>query len=154
MRLKEVMTRTKLLGWKQLRASGCGGCLPGPARVTGSQKHSERCAAADAQRASVEAARCLMCFDAPETHACLTHIDIPKFIRKFNGNLRAPRAPSWSQIYWARPARECVRCRAMRGACVVAQSTSQFPLADFSATRWIISTTVKLDMFRPASAPK
>ena len=33
-------------------------------------------------QAAVEAARCLMCYDAPCTHACPTHIDIPKFIKK------------------------------------------------------------------------
>src|SRR3974377_1568284 len=39
--------------------------------------------------AAVESARCLMCFDAPCTHACPTHIDIPKFIKKIaTGNLR------------------------------------------------------------------
>src|ERR1700721_3641865 len=40
------------------------------------------------QEAVRESARCLMCFDAPCTHACPTHIDIPKFIKKIStGNL-------------------------------------------------------------------
>src|ERR1700712_5688318 len=29
-----------------------------------------------------EANRCLYCFDAPCTHACPTHIDVPSFIKK------------------------------------------------------------------------
>ena len=40
-------------------------------------------------QASVEAARCLFCFDAPCTEACPTGIDIPGFIRKIaTGNVR------------------------------------------------------------------
>lgn len=38
--------------------------------------------------ASVEANRCLYCYDAPCTHACPTHIDVPSFIKKIaSGNL-------------------------------------------------------------------
>src|SRR5712692_832775 len=41
------------------------------------------------QAASVEASRCLFCFDAPCTNACPTHIDVPRFIKKIaSGNLR------------------------------------------------------------------
>jgi dihydropyrimidine dehydrogenase (NAD+) subunit PreT len=41
------------------------------------------------QAATVEATRCLYCFDAPCTAACPTHIDVPKFIKKIaTGNLR------------------------------------------------------------------
>jgi len=39
--------------------------------------------------AFAEASRCLMCFDAPCTTACPTHIDVPGFIKKIqNDNLR------------------------------------------------------------------
>lgn len=42
----------------------------------------------NAGQASVEAARCLFCFDAPCTEACPTGIDIPGFIRKISsGNV-------------------------------------------------------------------
>lgn len=38
--------------------------------------------------AVMEANRCLYCFDAPCTHACPTHIDVPSFIKKIaSGNL-------------------------------------------------------------------
>src|SRR5258706_16329584 len=38
--------------------------------------------------ASVEANRCLYCYDAPCMHACPTHIDVPGFIKKIaSGNL-------------------------------------------------------------------
>ena len=38
--------------------------------------------------AVMEANRCLYCYDAPCTHACPTHIDVPSFIKKIaSGNL-------------------------------------------------------------------
>jgi dihydropyrimidine dehydrogenase (NAD+) subunit PreT len=41
------------------------------------------------QAATVEATRCLFCFDAPCTIACPTHIDVPRFIKKISTrNLR------------------------------------------------------------------
>ncbi|WP_263408667.1 FAD-dependent oxidoreductase [Terriglobus tenax] len=40
------------------------------------------------QAATVEANRCLNCFDAPCTAACPTHIDVPRFIKKIaSGNV-------------------------------------------------------------------
>jgi len=43
----------------------------------------------DPQAATVEANRCLYCFDAPCAAACPTHIDVPRFIKKIaTGNLR------------------------------------------------------------------
>lgn len=39
--------------------------------------------------ALLEANNCLYCYDAPCTHACPTHIDVPSFIKKIaSGNLR------------------------------------------------------------------
>jgi len=41
------------------------------------------------QAATIEANRCLYCFDAPCTGACPTHIDVPGFIKRIaSGNLR------------------------------------------------------------------
>jgi dihydropyrimidine dehydrogenase (NAD+) subunit PreT len=41
------------------------------------------------QAATIEANRCLYCFDAPCTIACPTHIDVPGFIKRIaSGNLR------------------------------------------------------------------
>lgn len=39
--------------------------------------------------ALVESSKCLFCYDAPCTHACPTHIDVPAFIKKIStGNIR------------------------------------------------------------------
>src|SRR5258708_38612554 len=74
-----------------------------------------------ANEASVEAARCLMCFDAPCTHACPTHIDIPKFIKKIStGNLRgSARTILESNLLGATCARVCPVQELCEGACVL-----------------------------------
>src|SRR5467141_1794940 len=71
--------------------------------------------------ASVEAARCLMCYDAPCTHACPTHIDIPKFIKKIStDNLRgSARTILESKLLGATCARVCPVQELCEGACVL-----------------------------------
>lgn len=67
-----------------------------------------------------EANRCLFCFDAPCTHACPTHIDVPAFIKKIaTGNLTG----SARVIFDANPigatcARVCPVEVLCEGACV------------------------------------
>jgi glutamate synthase (NADPH/NADH) small chain len=71
--------------------------------------------------ALVEAARCLMCYDAPCTHACPTHIDIPQFIKKIHtGNLRgSARTILESNLLGATCARVCPVQELCEGACVL-----------------------------------
>ena len=71
--------------------------------------------------AAVESARCLMCFDAPCTHACPTHIDIPKFIKKIStGNLLGSgRTILESNLLGATCARVCPVQELCEGACVL-----------------------------------
>ena len=71
--------------------------------------------------ALVEATRCLMCYDAPCTHACPTHIDIPKFIKKiYTGNLRgSARTILESNLLGATCARVCPVQELCEGACVL-----------------------------------
>jgi glutamate synthase (NADPH/NADH) small chain len=70
--------------------------------------------------AMFEANRCLYCFDAPCTHACPTHIDVPSFIKKIaSGNLSG----SARVIFDANPigatcARVCPVDVLCEGACV------------------------------------
>ena len=72
-------------------------------------------------QAAVEAARCLMCFDAPCTHACPTHIDIPKFIKKISTNnlLGSARTILESDLLGASCARVCPVQELCEGACVL-----------------------------------
>ena len=74
-----------------------------------------------ANQAAVESARCLLCYDAPCTHACPTHIDIPKFIKKIStGNLRgSARTILESNLIGATCARVCPVQELCEGACVL-----------------------------------
>src|ERR1700675_1267935 len=71
--------------------------------------------------ALVESTRCLMCYDAPCTHVCPTHIDIPKFIKKINtGNLKgSARTILESNLLGATCARVCPVQELCEGACVL-----------------------------------
>jgi dihydropyrimidine dehydrogenase (NAD+) subunit PreT len=71
--------------------------------------------------AAVEADRCLYCFDAPCTHACPTHIDIPRFIKKIaSGNLRGSAETIFaSNLLGATCARVCPVQELCEGACVL-----------------------------------
>jgi glutamate synthase (NADPH/NADH) small chain len=62
-----------------------------------------------------------MCFDAPCTHACPTHIDIPKFIKKIStGNLLgSARTILESNLLGATCARVCPVQELCEGACVL-----------------------------------
>jgi dihydropyrimidine dehydrogenase (NAD+) subunit PreT len=73
--------------------------------------------------ASVEANRCLYCYDAPCLHACPTHIDIPTFIRKIStGNLRgSARTILESNFLGGTCARVCPVQELCEGACVLGQ---------------------------------
>jgi glutamate synthase (NADPH/NADH) small chain len=71
--------------------------------------------------AAVEADRCLYCYDAPCTHACPTHINIPKFIKKIaTRNLRGSAATIFaSNLLGATCARVCPVEELCEGACVL-----------------------------------
>lgn len=71
--------------------------------------------------AAVEADRCLYCYDAPCTHACPTHIDIPKFIKKIaTNNLRGSANTIFaSNLLGATCARVCPVQELCEGACVL-----------------------------------
>src|SRR5438874_6757971 len=74
-----------------------------------------------AQEALVEANRCLYCYDAPCTHACPTHIDIPGFIKKIaTGNLAgSARTIFEANLLGATCARVCPVQELCEGACVL-----------------------------------
>jgi dihydropyrimidine dehydrogenase (NAD+) subunit PreT len=71
--------------------------------------------------AAVEADRCLYCYDAPCTHACPTHIDIPRFIKKIaTGNLRGSAQTIFAaNLLGATCARVCPVQELCEGACVL-----------------------------------
>jgi glutamate synthase (NADPH/NADH) small chain len=74
-----------------------------------------------AHEAAVESDRCLYCYDAPCTHACPTHIDIPRFIKKIaTNNLRGSAETIFaSNLLGATCARVCPVQELCEGACVL-----------------------------------
>jgi glutamate synthase (NADPH/NADH) small chain len=74
-----------------------------------------------AQEAFVEANRCLFCYDAPCTHACPTHIDIPRFIRKIatDNLIGSARTIFEANLLGATCARVCPVQELCEGACVL-----------------------------------
>jgi dihydropyrimidine dehydrogenase (NAD+) subunit PreT len=71
--------------------------------------------------ALVEANRCLYCYDAPCSHACPTHIDIPRFIKKIStaNVLGSARTILESNLIGATCARVCPVEELCEGACVL-----------------------------------
>lgn len=73
------------------------------------------------QEAIVESNRCLFCFDAPCTHACPTHIDIPRFIKKIatQNMLGSAKTILEANLLGATCARVCPVQELCEGACVL-----------------------------------
>jgi dihydropyrimidine dehydrogenase (NAD+) subunit PreT len=89
--------------------------------VKGKPLLAEQLPALTAHEALVEANRCLYCFDAPCTHACPTHIDIPRFIKKIStANLTgSARTILDSNLIGATCSRVCPVEELCEGACVL-----------------------------------
>jgi dihydropyrimidine dehydrogenase (NAD+) subunit PreT len=104
--------------------------------------------------AAIEAARCLMCYDAPCTHACPTHIDIPKFIKKIaTENLRgSARTILESNLLGATCARVCPVQELCEGACVL--GSEHKPIAIGRLQRYAMDSVhgQETELFRPAKA--
>jgi glutamate synthase (NADPH/NADH) small chain len=81
----------------------------------------------DSQAATVEANRCLYCFDAPCTVACPTHIDVPRFIKKIaTGNISgSARTILDANILGASCARACPVDVLCEGSCVMHRYNKQ-----------------------------
>ena len=90
-------------------------------KVAGAEALGELLPPMTRNEAGIEAARCLMCYDAPCTQACPTHIDIPKFIKKISThNLRgSARTILESNLLGATCARVCPVQELCEGACVM-----------------------------------
>src|SRR5881409_1874266 len=102
--------------------------------------------------ALLEATKCLYCYDAPCTHACPTHIDVPAFIKKIaTDNLRG----SARVILDANPfghscARACPVEVLCEGACVLNardERPIQIALLQRHATDYVLANGVRL--FQP-----
>jgi dihydropyrimidine dehydrogenase (NAD+) subunit PreT len=104
--------------------------------------------------AAIEAARCLMCYDAPCTHACPTHIDIPKFIKKIaTENLRgSARAILESNLLGATCARVCPVQELCEGACVLGSEHKPIAIGRLQRHAMDFVHGKETELFRPAKA--
>lgn len=104
--------------------------------------------------AAVESARCLMCFDAPCTHACPTHIDIPRFIKKIStGNLLgSARTILESNLLGATCARVCPVQELCEGACVLGSEHKPIAIGRLQRHAMDYVYRKNIDVFRPAKS--
>jgi dihydropyrimidine dehydrogenase (NAD+) subunit PreT len=103
------------------------------------------------REAVIESTRCLFCFDAPCTHACPTHIDIPKFIKKISTrNTRgSARVILESNFLGSTCARVCPVEELCEGACVL--GSDHKPIAIGRLQRYATDHVLehKIDLFKP-----
>ncbi len=104
--------------------------------------------------AQVEASRCLYCFDAPCTHACPTHIDIPSFIRKIaTGNLTgSARTILEANILGATCARVCPVQELCEGACVLGANHKPISIGRLQRHATDFAAARGLDLFHAGPA--
>ena len=109
--------------------------------------------------ALLEANKCLYCYDAPCTHACPTHIDVPSFIKKIaTGNMRG----SARVILDANPmghscARACPVEVLCEGACVLNDRDEEpikIALLQRHATDWALEHHYQPFAAGPANGKK
>ncbi len=102
------------------------------------------------REAVIEATRCLFCYDAPCTHACPTHIDIPKFIKKISTrNTRgSARVILESNFLGSTCARVCPVEELCEGACVL--GSDHKPIAIGRLQRYATDHVLehKIDLFK------
>jgi len=104
--------------------------------------------------ALTESARCLMCFDAPCTHACPTHIDIPRFIKKIStGNLLgSARTILTANLLGATCARVCPVQELCEGACVLGSEHKPIAIGRLQRHAMDYIYSKHIDLFRPAKS--
>jgi dihydropyrimidine dehydrogenase (NAD+) subunit PreT len=121
---------------------------PSPGAAAGLQ---ELLAPFTQHEAVTESARCLMCFDAPCTHACPTHIDIPRFIKKIStGNLLgSARTILQSNLLGATCARVCPVQELCEGACVLGFEHKPIAIGRLQRHAMDYLYGKRIDVFRP-----
>jgi dihydropyrimidine dehydrogenase (NAD+) subunit PreT len=95
-----------------------------------------------------------MCFDAPCTHACPTHIDIPRFIKKIStGNLLgSARTVLTANLLGATCSRVCPVQELCEGACVLGSEHKPIAIGRLQRHAMDYAYDKRIDVFRPATA--
>jgi glutamate synthase (NADPH/NADH) small chain len=94
-----------------------------------------------------------MCFDAPCTHACPTHIDIPKFIKKIGtGNLRGSAQTIFdANLLGATCARVCPVQQLCEGACVLGSEHKPIAIGRLQRYAMDYAQQKRLAPFKPGA---
>jgi dihydropyrimidine dehydrogenase (NAD+) subunit PreT len=102
--------------------------------------------------ALVEANRCLYCYDAPCTHACPTHIDIPRFIKKIStaNVVGSARTILESNLIGATCARVCPVEELCEGACVLNSEHKPITIGRLQRHAMDHVYNNRIDVFQPA----
>jgi dihydropyrimidine dehydrogenase (NAD+) subunit PreT len=113
------------------------------------QNFHEIHSALSSREAVIEATRCLFCYDAPCTHACPTHIDIPRFIKKISteNTLGAAKTILESNFLGSTCARVCPVEELCEGACVLGSDHKPIEIGRLQryATDYVMNK--KIDVF-------
>ncbi len=101
--------------------------------------------------ALVEANRCLFCYDAPCTHACPTHIDIPRFIKKISTDNVIGSAATIleANLLGATCARVCPVQELCEGACVLGAEHKPIMIGRLQRFATDYAAARGIDIFRP-----
>jgi dihydropyrimidine dehydrogenase (NAD+) subunit PreT len=114
------------------------------------QNFHEILPALSSREAVIEATRCLFCYDAPCTHACPTHIDIPRFIKKISteNTLGAAKTILESNFLGSTCARVCPVEELCEGACVLGSDHKPISIGRLQryATDYVMDK--KIDVFK------
>jgi dihydropyrimidine dehydrogenase (NAD+) subunit PreT len=114
------------------------------------QNFHEILPALTSREAVIEATRCLFCYDAPCTHACPTHIDIPRFIKKISteNTLGAAKTILESNFLGSTCARVCPVEELCEGACVLGSDHKPIEIGRLQryATDYVMDK--KMDVFK------
>lgn len=117
------------------------------------QKLAEALPPLSSHEALVEANRCLYCYDAPCTHACPTHIDIPRFIKKIASNNLpgSARTILEANLLGATCARVCPVQELCEGACVLGADHKPIMIGRLQRYAMDYAYAQKADLFWPSA---
>jgi dihydropyrimidine dehydrogenase (NAD+) subunit PreT len=124
------------------------------AAVRGPRALAEQFPPLTRHEALVESNRCLFCYDAPCTHACPTHIDVPRFIKKIatDNLVGSAKTILEANLLGATCSRVCPVQELCEGACVL--GAEHKPIAIGRLQRYAMDdlSSRGVDVFHPAPA--
>ncbi len=120
-------------------------------RINPEQALAEHLPPLTSHEAIVEANRCLFCYDAPCTHACPTHIDVPRFIKKISTDnlIGSARTILDANLLGSTCARVCPVQELCEGACVLGSEHKPIMIGRLQRYAMDYVATRGIDVFRP-----